>query len=212
MRGLATATWVAVAETVRKIPGQQKADLSTIRRFATAYSTTFRARCGLPLPDPKPAAKMRRTPKSNAIAVYIGEDECQANPVLIKKGLEPVGVVLPKLASSRSTASYATAFAHASRAPGCRDHQMVELDISQRDRGGALPHVALPTDEEACHAATIASMDSSAYMCWLCRTCVQPIYACLFLFPEQHMFTANRNYCYQMENRPGMRNLPWQSA
>ena len=33
------------------------------------------------------------------------------------------------------------------------------------------------------------------------------MYACPFLSLEQRMFTAYRNYHYQMETRPGMRNL-----
>ena len=38
------------------------------------------------------------------------------------------------------------------------------------------------------------------------------MYACPFLTPEQQRFTAFRNYKYQMETRPGMRNLLQQSA
>ena len=38
------------------------------------------------------------------------------------------------------------------------------------------------------------------------------MYACPFLTPEQQKFTAFRNYKYQMETRPRMRNLLQQSA
>ena len=65
----------------------------------------------------------------------------------------------------------------------------------------------LLTDEEARHAATFASTDGSAYVCWLYRTYGYAMYACPFLSPEQRMFTAYRNYRYQMETRPGARNL-----
>ena len=57
VRGLAPATRTAVAKTVQRLPGSQKTDLSGIRRIATAEGTTFRARRGLPLPDPKPAGR-----------------------------------------------------------------------------------------------------------------------------------------------------------
>ena len=67
----------------------------------------------------------------------------------------------------------------------------------------------LLTDEEARHAATFALTDGSAYVCWLCRTYGHVMYACPFLSPEQRMFTAYRNYRYQMETRPGARNLLW---
>ena len=63
VRGLSTAAWVAVAETVQRLPGQQKTKLSTIRRIATAEGTTYCARRGTTLPDPKPARKSGRTPR-----------------------------------------------------------------------------------------------------------------------------------------------------
>ena len=66
VRGLAPATRAAVAETVQRLPAIQKTDLSIIRRIATAEGTKFRARRGLPLPDPKPAARGGRTSRSNA--------------------------------------------------------------------------------------------------------------------------------------------------
>ena len=66
LRGLAHATRAAVAETVQRLPANQKTDLSITRRIATANENTFRARRGLPLPDPKLAARGRRTSRSNA--------------------------------------------------------------------------------------------------------------------------------------------------
>ena len=70
----------------------------------------------------------------------------------------------------------------------------------------------LLTDEEARLAATFASTDGRAYVCWLCRTYGHTMYACPFLSPEQQMFTAYKNYRYQMEARPGARNLLQQAA
>ena len=68
----------------------------------------------------------------------------------------------------------------------------------------------LLTDEEARHAATFATTDGSAYVCWLCRTYGHAMYACPFLSPEPPIFTAHRNYRYQIETHPGARSLPRQ--
>ena len=92
VRGLALATRTAVAETFQRLPGSQKTDLSSIRRIATAEGTKFRARRGMPLPDPKRAGRTGRPSRSNATispatALHIGEDEGQADPVLIARGM-----------------------------------------------------------------------------------------------------------------------------
>ena len=108
--------------------------------------------------------------------------------------------------------SYATAFAHTPRAPTVGDPMVAELDISRPDGGRGPQYVPLLTDEEARHAASFASKDGSAYVCWLCRTYGHAMYACPFLSPEQRMFTAYRNYRYQIETRPGARNLLRQSV
>lgn len=60
-RGLAPATRAPVEETVQTLPGHQKTDLLSIHRIATAEGATFRARRGLPLPEPKLAARGSRT-------------------------------------------------------------------------------------------------------------------------------------------------------
>ena len=217
LRGLAPATRVARAETVQPLPGQQKTDRPTIRRITTAGSTTCRAGRGLPLPEPKPAARGNRTPTSHvtsspAASLHIGEDEWQADPVLITRGYEPVGGRPLTPESTRSTGSFATAFARTPSAASGPDHEIAELDISRRERGRVPSCVPQLTNEEARHAATFASTDGGAYVCWLCRTYGHAMYACPFLSPEQRIFTAYRNYRYQMERRPGMRNLLRQSA
>ena len=38
------------------------------------------------------------------------------------------------------------------------------------------------------------------------------MYACPFLAPEQRVFTVYRNYRYELQTRPGMRNLLQQSV
>ena len=118
----------------------------------------------------------------------------------------------PSPMSTGTTGSYATAFAPTPRVERVTDPRVAELDISNREGAGASPRVPLLTDEEARHAATFASTDGSAYVCWLCRTYGYAMYACPFLSPEQRMFTAYRNYRYQMETRPGARNLLRQAA
>ena len=217
VRGLAPATRTAVAETVQRLPGSQKTDLSSIRRIATAEGTTFRARRGLPLPDPKPAGRAGRPSRSNATsspatALHIGEDEWQADPVLIARGMEQGGGRPPTPASTRTTGSFATAFAHTPHPASGTNHPVQELDISRQRGDRASASVPKLTEEETRHAASFASTDGSAYVCWLCRTYGHAMYACPFLTPEQQRFTAFRNYKYQMETRPGMRNLLQQSA
>ena len=217
MRGLAPATRAAVSETVQGLPSRQNTDLPTIRRIKTAEGTTYRARRGLPLPDSKLAGRAGRTTKSAATSspastLHIGEDEWQAEPVLITQGAGPVRGRPSSPMSTGTTSSYATAFAATPRGARGPDPRVAELDISNRDAGGEAPRVPLLTDEEARHAATFASMDGSAYVCWLCRTYGHAMYACPFLSPEQRMSTAYRNYRYQMETRPGARNLLWHSV
>ena len=118
----------------------------------------------------------------------------------------------PTPASTRSTGSFATAFTHTPSAASGPDHEISELDISRREWCRVPSFVAQLTNEEARHAATFASADSSAYVCCLCRTYGHAMYACPFLSPEQRIFMEYRNYRYQMETRPGMRNLLRQSA
>ena len=217
VRGLSTATRAAVSVTVQRLPGQQKTERSTIRRIETAEVKTYRARRGLPLPDPKPAAKGVRTPRSNgtsspATNLHIGDDDWQADPVLITQGLHRAGGRHPTPASTGSTGSFATAYAHTPKATGGPNHSVAELNISRRE-GDRLPtYVPRLTDEEARHAATFSSIDGSAYVCWLCRTYENAMYACPFLLSEQRQFTAYKNYRYQMETRPGMCNLIQQST
>ena len=217
VRRLAPATRTAVAETVQRLPGSQKTDLSSIRRIATAEGTTFRARRGLPLPDPNPAGRAGRPLRSNATsspatALHIGEDEWQANPVLIARGMEQGGGRPPRPASTRTTRSFATAFAHTPHLASGTNHPVQELDISRQrgDRASASVHKL--TEEETRHAASFASTDGNAYVCWLCRTYGHAMYACPFLTPEHQRFRAFKNFKYQMETRPGMRNSLQQSA
>ena len=217
MRGLAPATRTTVDETVQRLPGSQKTDLSSIRRTATAEGTTFRARRGLPLPDPKPAGRAGRPSWSNATsspatALHIAEDEWQADPVLIARGMEQGGGRPPTPASTRTTGSFATAFAHTPQLESGTNHPVQELDISRQQGDRASASVPKLTEEETRHAASLASTDGSAYFCWLCRTYGHAMYACPFLTPEQQKFTALSNFKYQMETRPGMRNLLQYSA
>ena len=217
VRRLSTATRAAVAETVQRLPGQQKTELSTIRCIATAEGTTYRARRGLPLLDRKPAAKAIRSPRSHvtsspATTLQIGEDACQADPVLITQGYDRGGGRPPTPASTGSTGSFATAYAHTPKTPSGPNHNMAELDIPRREGDRVQPRVPRLTDKEARHAATFASTNGSAYVCWLCRTYGHAMYACPFLSPEQRQFTAYRNHSYKMETRPGMRNLLYQST
>ena len=183
VRGLSATTRAAVAETVQRLPGQQKTELSTIRRIATAEGTTYRARRGLPLPNPKPAARGVRALRlhgtsSPATALHIGEDEWQSDPVLITQGFDRAGGRPPPPATTDSAGSFATAFAHAPRAPRVPNHNVAELDISRREGDRLPPYVPRLTDEEARHATTFASTDGSAYVCWLCRTYSHAMYAC----------------------------------
>ena len=217
VRGLSTATRAAVAEMVQRLPGQQKTELSTIHRIATAEGTTYRVRRRLPLPDRKPAAKGGRTPRSHgtsspATTLHIGDDKWQANPVLITHGYDRGGGRPPTPASTGSTRSFATAYAHMPKTPGGPNYHMAELDISCREGDRDQSRVPRLTNEEARNAATFASTNGSAYVCWMCRTYGHAMYACPFLSPEQRQFTAYRNYRYQMETRPGMRNLLQQST
>ena len=175
--GLAPATRTAVAETVQRLPGSRKTDLSSIRRIATAKGAIFRAPRGLPLPDLKPAGRAGRLSRSNATsspatALPIRDGEWQAHPVLIAQSIEPGGDRLPPPLSTRTTGSFATAFGHTLHLASGTNHPVQELDIwSQRgDRASA--SVPKLTVEETLHAASLASTDSSAYayVCWLCRT------------------------------------------
>ena len=110
-------------------------------------------------------------------------------------------------ASTETTGSFATAFAHTPVGMGGPHHRIAELDIS-RQAGGSIPScVPALTEGEARQAATFASADGSAYVCWLCRMHGHAMYACPFLAPEQRMFTAYRNCQYQLQTRPGMRNF-----
>ena len=217
VRGLAPATRTAVAETVQRLPGSQKTDLSSIRRIATAEGTTFRSRHRLPPPDPRPARRAGRPSRSNATsspatALHIGEDEWQSDPVLIARGMEQGGGRPPTPESTRTTGSFSTAFAHAPHLESGMNHPVQELDISRQQGDRASESVPKLTEEETRQAASFASTDGSAYVCWLCRTYGHAMYACPFLTPEQQRFTAFRNDRYQIETRPGMRNLLQQSA
>ena len=216
VRGLAPATRTAVAETVQRLPGSQKTDLSSIGRIATAEGTTFGARRGLPLPDPKQAGRAGRQSRSNATsspatALHIGEDEWQADHVLIARGMEQGGSRPPTPASTRTTGSFATAFAHTPHLASGTNHPVQELDISRQRGDRESASVPKLTEEETRHAASFVSTDGSAYVCLLCRTHGHAMYACPFLTPEQQKFNAFRNYKYQMETRPGMRNFLQQS-
>ena len=105
-----------------------------------------------------------------------------------------------------------TAFAHTLKATSGPNHNVTELDISRPEGDRLQPYVPRLTDEEPRHAATFVSTDGSAYVCWLYLTYGHAMYMCPFLSPEQRQFTAYRNYCCQMETRPGMRNLVQQST
>ena len=182
VRGLAPATRTAVAETVQRLPGSQKTDLSSLRRIATAEGTTFRARRGLPLLDPKPAGRADRPSRSNvtssrATALHIGEDEWQADPVLITRGMGQGGGRPPTPASTRTTGSFATAFAHTPHLASGTNHSVQELDISRQRGDRASASVPNLTEEEMRHAASFASTDGSAYVCELCSTYGHAMYA-----------------------------------
>ena len=118
----------------------------------------------------------------------------------------------PTPASTQTTGSFATAFAHTPRLVSGTNHPVQELGISRQQEDRASASVPQKTEEETRHAASFASTDGSAYVCWQCRTYGHAIYACSFLSPEQQRFTAFRNYKHQMETRLGMRNLLQQSA
>ena len=169
--GFSTATRAAVGETMQSLLGQQKTELSPIRHIATVERTTYRARGGLPLPDPKPVAKGVRIPRSHgtsspATGLHVGEDEWQADSGLITQGFERGGRRLPTPASMGSTGSFATVFAHTPKVTSGRNHNMAELDISRREGDRDLPLLPRLTDDEARHAAVFASTDGSAYAHW----------------------------------------------
>ena len=126
VRGLAPAIRAAVSETVQRLPGSQKNDLPTIRRIAAAEGTTYRAWCGLPLPDTKPAAGAGRNTESARISspastLYNEEDGWQADPVLITQGVGPARGRPPSPMSTRTTGIYATAFAPTPRVERATD-------------------------------------------------------------------------------------------
>ena len=211
--GLAPATCATVSEIVQRLPSHQMTDLPTIRRISTAEGTTYRARSGLPLPDSKPAGGAGRTTKSTAItslpasALHIREDERQADAVLITQGAGPMGGRPPSTMSTGTTSRYATALAATPRGARGTDPRVAELDISNRDTGGEAPRVpSSPMRRRGTQGTSPRRMAS--------RTCAgyavtygHAMYACPFLSPEQRMFTAYRNYRYQMETRPRVRNL-----
>ena len=146
VQGLAPATRAAVSETVQRLPSRQKTYLPTIRRIVTAEGTTYRARRSLPLPDTKPAGRAGRTTKSaatssSASTLHVGEDEWQADPVLITQGAGPVGGRPSSPMSTETTGSYVTAFAPTPRVDRGKDPRFAELDISNRDGGGASPRL-----------------------------------------------------------------------
>ena len=147
-----------------------------------------------------------------AASLHIGEDEWQVNAVLITRGYEPVGGRPLTPESTRSIGTFATAFARTPSAASGPDHALAELDISCREGGRVPSCVPQLTDEGARPAAKFAWRDGSAYVCWLCRTYGHAMDACPFLSPEQRIFKAYRNYRYQMEIHPGLRNLLRQSA
>ena len=143
-----------------------------------------------------------KNPRSNATsspatALHITEEDWEAGPVLVMSGKEAMRGRPLTLASTDTTGSFATAFAHTSLEMGGPAHRITEIDISPQ--GGRRVPSCVPqfNEEEARQAATFASAGSSAYVCRLGRTHGHAMYACPFLAPEQRVFTAYQNYSYQ---------------
>ena len=151
------------------MPAHQKTELPVIRGIATAEGTTFRARRGLSLPDPRPAARGGRTPRSNATSspatvLHVTEEDWEADPVLVMSGREAMGGQPPTLASTETTGSFSTGFARTPVGIGGPDHDIAEIYIS-RQGGGRVPScVPQRTEEEARQPATFASATGSAYV------------------------------------------------
>ena len=149
VRGLAPATRAAVSETVQPLQSRQKTDLPTNPRIATAEGTTYRARCGLPLPDSKPAGRAGRTTKSAetrspASTLHIEEDEWQADPVFNTQGAGPVGGRPPSRMSTGTTSSYATAFAATPKGARSTDPQS-STSRTETQEAKLLPFPSSPT-------------------------------------------------------------------
>lgn len=133
VRGLANATRAvmarpAVVETGQRFPEKQMID------FSMNEGTKFRARRGIPLPDPKPTAKSSRALKSSVTrsptsTIHIAEDNWCRNLVPIGRGMEPIGALLLAPRSYKCTGSIATTFAHTLRVGGSLDHKIPDLDI-----------------------------------------------------------------------------------
>lgn len=113
-------------------------------------------------------------------------------------------------ASTKSTGSFGTAFAHTPFVVGGMDHHVAEADLAGQ-RGGPMP-ACIPqrTENETRHAATITSTDGSA--CWPYLTQGYTIYACIFLALVQQESIAYGNYRYQMQLSPRMGSLLQRSA
>ena len=89
-------------------------------------------------------------------------DEWQAEPGLITQGFKWAGGRPPAQASTGSTGSFATAFAHTLGASSGPNHEIAELDTSHREGDRVPSCVPQLTDEEERHAAMLASTDGSA--------------------------------------------------
>lgn len=132
------------------LPGRQKTDLLTIRRIATAEGKKYRARRGLTLPDTKLPGKTERTTKSQRLVrphQPSTSGRMSGKPTLSSlRNWQGPWEDDPYADSFGTTGSYANAFEHTPIITRGTDFRIPELDISNRDRGGAPPLGPLLTE------------------------------------------------------------------
>lgn len=223
VRGLAPETRDVVAETVQRLPLHERAELSVVRRIALAEGNTYMARQGKPLPDvgaraqftPRPT---KPVPSSTTGSSTLFIDNTRRNFGLIagNAGLhdappdyrfDPVLVTSGQTAlASPSTDSYDTALATGARGqPTSAD--VSEVDITERIARFVPASVLQLIEEQVRLARSIMPTNSTQYRCWLCRLVGHTLYTCPLLTAGQQLYAAYQNYQYQLETRPGMRNL-----
>ena len=207
--GLAVETRDVVAETVYRLPFGEQNNLAAVCRIALAEGNTYRARSGKALPDI--GANAQRTPRvrppwapsSSGSTLYLTGHEAPSNLVPGNPGLldappgaqfDPV-MIMPGRAVAESTSSDTFNTARSVEDPT----STTEVDITKRIERFIPSHFPALTEEHVKLAQKIVPPNSPYHRCCLCRIVGHTLYTCPFLTEEQKLYSAYRNYEYQLE-------------